>query len=99
VARYKVMVDDNYHFMDEDERYELGVFDSAEAAIAACRRIVDEWLQHGYKPGMSADQLYEGYVGFGEDPFIVPLEDAPQVKFSAWDYARERSVVICAATG
>ena len=50
--RYEVYVDDNYHYMDEDERYSGGVFDSWEAAEAKptyCRRVPAGQLQgrHG----------------------------------------------------
>ena len=37
MSRYKVMVDDNFHHMDEDERYQHGVFLTAEEAISACK--------------------------------------------------------------
>jgi hypothetical protein len=96
MPRYKVLVDDNFHYMDEDERYEHGVYETAEEAIAACRGIVDQSLEEGYKPGISAEALYEGYVSFGDDPFIVVLDGADDnAKFSAWSYAKERSRVIC----
>ncbi|MEB0112780.1 hypothetical protein QN397_15590 [Variovorax sp. RTB1] len=35
---YVVMVDDNFHYMDESERYRLGEIDEAEVAIGHCRR-------------------------------------------------------------
>ncbi|SPJ15818.1 hypothetical protein SBDP2_560001 [Syntrophobacter sp. SbD2] len=90
--KYKVLVDDNFHYMDEDERYALGEFDTAEDAIAACKKIVDECLRRSHKPGITSKELFEGYVGFGEDPFIVPPAEP---YFSAWDYARERCMEIC----
>ena len=84
---YKVFVDDNFHYMDEEERTCLGEFETFADALAACQRIVDQFLEHTYKPGMKADELYQAYVNFGEDPFIV----GGDVRFSAWDYAKERS--------
>jgi hypothetical protein len=56
LSRYKVIVDDNFHYMDESERYEHGVFATAEEAIAACKRIVDEDLGniHSHNPGVAA---------------------------------------------
>ena len=90
---YQVFVDDNYHYQDEDERYKLGDFATFEEAVTACKAIVDNFLQHGYKEGVTADKLYESYVGFGEDPFIVG-EPAP-FNFSAWNYAKERCWQIC----
>lgn len=35
--KYEVYVDDNFHFMDESERYKLGAFETCEEAIAACK--------------------------------------------------------------
>ena len=82
---YTVYVDDNFHYMDENERYKLGEFDNCAAAIAACKQIVDEFLL----PNLGqSDDLLVTYVMFGEDPFIM-TED-PDCKFSARDYARER---------
>lgn len=40
--KFTVLVDDNYHYSDPDERYTLGEFDTLEAAIAACQTIVDD---------------------------------------------------------
>ena len=94
---YLLYVDDNFHYMDESERYLSGTFDTVEAALTKARQIVDECLESAYEPGMTAAQLYHSYVGFGEDPFIVCEGDLPQVKFSAWDYAGRRCDVICDA--
>jgi hypothetical protein len=91
MSPYQVLVDDNYHYMDEDERWELGTFQNAEAAVGACRQMIDRWLLASYKEGVTAERLYEHYVAFGEDPFIVAVGDAPAVQFSAWHYASERA--------
>jgi hypothetical protein len=97
MSRYKVMVDDNFHFMDEEERYQHGVFPTAEAAISACKRMVDSDLDELMKPGMTASELYDAYTSFGRDPFIVCVKpDDERVQFSAWDYAEERSRVVTA---
>ena len=93
---FKVFVDDNFHFMDESERYERGEYESYESAEAACKAIVNEYLTHTYKDGMSADDLYDSYVSFGEDPFIVPAPE--ESKFSAWVYAKQRCPEICNET-
>lgn len=101
MSQYKVMVDDNFHYMDEDARSEHGTFATLEEAVAACRALVDRSLRTSWKPGMSADALYEQYVAFGDDPFIVapPGTASGVVLFSAWDYARERAKEICAERG
>ncbi len=91
--KYLVYVDDNFHFLDENERYRLGEFETCEEAMAACKKIVDEFLEKGYKEGMSFEELYSGYTGFGEDPFII--SDDKACFFSAWDYAKKRSAELC----
>jgi hypothetical protein len=95
MSPYKVMVDDNFDYMDEDKRYEHGVFLTAEEAISACKRIVDSNLNGFMKPGMTSSELYDAYTHFGDDPFIVCVKpDDESVKFSAWNYAEERSRVV-----
>jgi len=92
--KYEVYVDDNFHFTDESERYKLGDFDTCEEAVAACMKIVDEFVEGKYKKGMSFKKLYEGYTGFGEDPFII--SDDKKCSFSAWEYAKKRCAELCA---
>jgi len=91
---YTVVVADNFHYMDSSEHYVHGSFDSLEEAVRAAKTIVDSWLADNRKPGMTAAQLYEGYVAFGEDPFIsaANLEGVP---FSAWTYAKQRCAELC----
>jgi hypothetical protein len=94
-AGYRVLIDDNFHYMDEDERYEYGMFGTTDEAIAACKWIVDRCLKSMMKPGMTAAALYELYVSFGEDPFVMAVDPtAARVKFSAWDNAKERCEVL-----
>ena len=88
---FTVWVDDNYHFMDEGERYKLGDFATEAQALAAAKAIVDEFLLEHYIPGMSAEQLLAGYKQYGEDPWFVSTEQP----FSAWRYAEERCRKIC----
>ena len=96
MPRYKVLVDDNYHYMDPDERWEKGVYTTLEEAVAVCRRMVDQFLEENYQPGMSAEALCSAYTGFGDDPFILVLDgEDPRAKFSAWNYAQERCSAIC----
>jgi hypothetical protein len=91
MASYKVMVDDNFHYMDEDERWELGSFATSAEALAACRKLVDESLVEEYRDGATAEQLFDRYTSFGDEPFVVALDGAPKVDFSARTYARERA--------
>ena len=38
-AGFDVFVDDNFHFMNEDERYSAGTFDTYEEAVANTKTI------------------------------------------------------------
>jgi len=96
MLRYRVLVDDNYHYMDPGERYEQGTYDNVEDALAACRRLVDLSLREGYQPGMTPEALFGYYKSFGDDPFIVVTGGSEdRAKFSAWNYARERCRSMC----
>jgi len=92
VTSFELFVDDNYHYMDKSKRYSAGTFDSYDEAVAKAKGIVDEFLESAHEPGMTSWELYDGYVGFGEDPFIVP---ACEPRFSAWSYARARCTEMC----
>ena len=94
---YRVEVDDNYHYQDADERYGAGEFETLDEAVAACRRMVDESLRHLHESGMSAEELWQRYTMFGEDPFVVGGKEP--VPFSAWTYAKERCSAICGTVG
>ena len=90
---YRVLVDDNGHYMDESERYELGEFETLEAAVAACKKLVDEFLTTSHRPGMTSAELLKQYSHFGEDPFVDA--GAGTVPFSARSYAAARVREIC----
>ncbi|HVF99576.1 MAG TPA: hypothetical protein VND68_07045, partial [Chloroflexia bacterium] len=72
--RYRVLVNENSHYMDEAERYPAGEYGSCEAAMSKCRHIVDSFLVASYRPSMTAGQLLELYTTFGEDPFIASAD-------------------------
>ena len=96
---YRVLVDDNFHYMDEGHRRVLGDFDTYAEAFAACREIVDRFRRHEYVPGMPASALYFRYMMFGRDPFLMSGADGADARpgFSAWDYARQRCSELCDA--
>ncbi len=92
MARYRVLIDENFHFMEESHRYEHGVFEPVDEAIAVCRKIVDSNLGL-YSRGMSAAALYLRHEHFSADPL---WDDRPRrfdAKISAWDYGAERDHV------
>jgi len=88
VSSYVVYVDDNFHYMDESERYKDGEFDTKEQAIARCQEIVDEFFEPHTNDRLSFDELWNGYTMFGDDPFIVTKDKT--CVFSAWDYAKQK---------
>jgi hypothetical protein len=94
-SQFKVIVADNYHYMDREAAFELPPFDDLDRAIAACKKIVDDFLASAYEPGMTAESLYSSYTSFGEDPYIVS-EEVEGVPFSAWKYAREQASILVA---
>ena len=93
--RYRVLVDDNFHYMDESERYEHGTYADCASAIRECKTIVDRFLLAEHKPGMTEEKLWQLYTLFGDDPFIVSADG--ECAFSAWDHARQRCREICSA--
>src|SRR5437016_4257548 len=82
--KYNVYVDENSHYMDEDERRFACSYDDCETAVAACKKIVERSLTEQYQEGMTAERLLNLYKSFGEDPWISSTDD--NCKFSAWDY-------------
>ena len=85
--KYIVQVDDNYHYMDESERYCAGTFTSLDEALQACEGITIESLKSFYEPGITADKLSAQWTMFGDDPFI--MGDIDQVTFSARQFITE----------
>jgi hypothetical protein len=94
---YRVFVDQNSHDLYEHHRTEVGSFETAEEALAACQQIVDDFLARTFQTGMRAKALYEAYKAFGKDPFIVSTD--PKAKFSAWEYVEGRCMTICGEEG
>ena len=84
---YTVYINENSHYMDEGERRAAGEFADREAALAFCRRIVEQSLAECDASG-TAEEMFRMYTTFGEDPWIGTTD--PECHFSAWDYARER---------
>ena len=68
--KYKVYVDDNYHYMDEGERYEVGSYDSLEDALEKCKEITIRSLADLIEEGITPENHSAQWAMFGEDPFI-----------------------------
>ena len=86
--KYIVMVDDNFHYMDESHRYEFGKFDTLIEARKAAMKIVDEFLIENKDQVADEAELMAMYCLYGEDPFI--LNDDSKHRFSARTYARQK---------
>ncbi len=59
--KYRVMIDDNFHYMDEDERCDSGTFKTYEEAVSAAKEIVDRslrWERGQSKNPNDPDELY-----------------------------------------
>lgn len=93
MPEFSVFIDDNFHYMDESERVLHSTFTSYQTAVEAMKVIIDRSLLDLYKPGMAAEELYSLFTGFGEEPFITPLDGNSM--FSARTYARTRCDEIC----
>jgi len=89
--QYIVCNDDNFHYMDQSERDFEGIFSSADGAIARAKEIVDKslrWERLQADDKNDAEELYDRYRDFGDDPFIRSKD--PNCHFSAWKYAKQR---------
>lgn len=82
--RYKVCVDDNYHYMDESERYTVGSYLSLEEAIRKCKEITIRSLEDLYEEDITPEKLSARWSMFGDDPFIIGGDEA--VHFSAREF-------------
>jgi len=99
MASFKVLVNDNAHYMDLTEVSEHGVFGSADEAVSACKKIVNDDLTAMWKPGTPAAALFQLYIAYGPDPFVIPINpDDPAIEFSAWSYAKQRCEEIATAS-
>ena len=52
-SKYRVLVDNNFHYMDKSERYSAGEYDSCEQAIEKCKRSINKFLLAGLKPSIT----------------------------------------------
>ena len=87
---FKVLVADNFHYMDDDEVHEHGTFATWAEAVAAVGSIVDADLAEHAKPGMTAAELFDWYTSFGDEWYIDAERDGEPAseQFSAWNYAQ-----------
>ncbi len=94
---HHVMVDDLYHCMDEDARYEAGVSATADEALACCIRILRSDLKAMAADCPAVDSLYGQWMSWGEDPFIVTTDGSPPVAWSSRQYVLAHGAEVIAA--
>ena len=95
---YIVMLSENSgHTGDDPDMRERSRHDSLEAAEAACRAAIDEFLRSQLRHGMSADELLRIWRGFGVNAFVRTPERSRDWGFSGEDYATERCAELCAS--
>lgn len=86
---WRVMVSDNFDFMDDDAPSCAGSYPTYEAALARAKGIVEASIKNSQ--GTTADEIYDHYTSFGDDAFILAPAGTkqPEPLFSSWTYAEE----------
>jgi hypothetical protein len=75
--------------MDEDEpASNAGTYPTYEEALARAKEIVESSVKDSQ--GATAEEIYDHYMSFGDDAFILAPFGAkqPEPLFSSWDYAK-----------
>ena len=87
--KYTVKVDDNFHLMDETERYDDKSYSSLKEAIERCEEITIESLKDLYKQkeGIDAKKLLDHWLAFGADPFVYTGKG--EMPFSTREFVTE----------
>jgi hypothetical protein len=87
---WKVYEDGNLHPYDEDERIFVGEYRSLKKAERVCRKRIESYLrdEKARHPGIRGADLYDYYLNFGPDPFIIGGG------FRAWKYAEKRCMLL-----
>jgi hypothetical protein len=86
---WRVMVSDNFDFMDDDAPSCAGSYPTYEDALARAKGIVEASIKNSQ--GTTADEIYDHYTSFGDDAFILAPAGTkqPESLFSSWNYAEE----------
>lgn len=75
----------------------IGNFKTLAIAIAASKRIIDQFLMREYSPGTTSKVLFAVYQNLGEFPYIFRDDDKTfnVHGFNHLQYAQERCQEIC----
>lgn len=95
---FEVLVMDNYRVPGEGPRSTGRRFDSPAAATAWCKKLVDEFLQAHWQPGVAARMLWSAFTYAGEDPYVIERGRPDRILFAGWHYARSRCEALCGGT-
>jgi hypothetical protein len=68
--RYQVLVDDNFHYMDVEKRWDKGTYATLEEALRVCRAMVQRSVEEQFEqaPGATAEKLFNRYRASGMIP-------------------------------
>jgi hypothetical protein len=50
--KFAVYVDDNFHYLVEDERYLLGEYETVDEATVVCKKMVEDFNYLNFKTGI-----------------------------------------------
>jgi hypothetical protein len=81
----------------ENQVRRIGEYETVAEAVAASKRTIDEFLLREFRAGVTAEQLYAQYQGFGEVPCVF-RDDNQTISiagFNHWQYAKARCGEIC----
>ena len=93
--KWRLLIRDNFHYQDPDEEWVQGPYETAEEAISAAKRIVDDYLSERASEKSTVDGLLNSYLMFGESPDVLAPAGQPQTEFSSWEYAQRRAQELC----
>ena len=81
-TKYVVLVYDNFHYMEDDNTYEHGQYDTYEEALAAAQSIVRESVE-------SHNCDLKLHRQFGDDAILLCPAGTEHPPFRASEYAAE----------
>lgn len=88
--RFLVVVEENFRYHNRPERYVKGAYQDCEAAIAVCKKMIDDFLLKIQGVRKKEEELWEYYMKWGEEPWVFEEKGEEVCMFSSRDYARER---------
>jgi len=79
--------------------YTWGEYETLAEAVAECKRIIDDQLPKTFREGLTPEKLYEGFMMFGDEPYILApdgYEWGPDDEdINAITYFKQRACEIC----